>query len=410
MTLNLPDYVGSCAFGIKMGVIVPGSDLQTMLLQEITKLDRDNMLADCDVLAITESIVARAQNNFIGTDVVAEDVRETLSLQPDSTVGVVFPIASRNRFSLIMEGIARAVPEGQVAVQFSYPHDEVGNQIIPPEVACELEARTGGLITSGDLDREYTHPLTGVNYIGLYEEIIRRAGAAPRIFLCNDPRRIDDFEPDGVVVADIHTRERTRSVVSGVVGNCYTLRDLCNRGDSPPTSEWGLLGSNMSSGSRLKLAPYLADVFACSLQEEIREATGKHVEILIYGDGAYKDPGSGIYELADPITAFGATAGIDGCLREGFKMKYLVDLHHEAGRSEEEISALLREESARTRAIDCITCEGTTPRCMRDVLASLADLVSGSADAGTPMILIKGIYNRESLEEFQGESCPESLL
>jgi len=391
---QLPDYIGPCAFGIKMGVIIPGTDLQEMILQDITRMDADGMLENCDVLAITESIVARAQNNFVSIDDVAAEIRNLLSLTPESRVGVVFPIASRNRFSLILKSIARAVPKGEVIVQLSFPDDEVGNQIIPPDVAIELGEKHGDLIRAGDLPREYTHPLTGVNYIGLYETIIREAGATPTIFLCNDPTKIADFKPDAVIAADIHTREKTRAAISAVIPNCCTLQDICSKGTSLPGSEWGLLGSNMSSEERLKLAPHLADLFACTLQDAILKKTGKHLEIIVYGDGAYKDPSSGIYELADPITTFGATPGIGDSLREGFKMKYLVDMFHAEGRSGEEITKLLEEEYKRARDIHCIECEGTTPRNMKDVLASLADLVSGSADAGTPMILIKGIHNK----------------
>ncbi|RQD81055.1 MAG: hypothetical protein D5R96_07660 [Methanocalculus sp. MSAO_Arc2] len=392
---TLPDYVGPSAFGIKMGVIIPGSDLQTMILDDIMKMDADGMLTDGDVLAITESVVARAQNNFISIDSVAQEIQEILSLTPESRVGVVFPIISRNRFALILKSIARAVHGGQVIVQLSYPDDEVGNQIIPPDVAMELEKTGGGVIKPEDLGQGYTHPLTGVNYISLYEGIIRDTGSKPVIYLCNDPTAIADHQPDAVIAADIHTRNKTQKSITDVVPNCCTLQDICSRGESLPSSEWGLLGSNMSSEEKLKLAPYMADHFAITLQEKIYLKTGKLLEIIVYGDGAYKDPSSGIYELADPITTFGATLGIGDTLREGFKMKYLVDIYHEDGRSEEEIQKLLDEESKRSRDIHSIESEGTTPRVMKDVLASLADLISGSADAGTPMILIKGILKKQ---------------
>lgn len=391
---TLPDYIGPCAFGIKMGVIVPGTDLQAMLLEEISKMDEDGMIEDGDVLAITESIVARAQSNFVKIDDIAKEIRELLSLSPDGKVGVVFPIASRNRFSFILKSIARAVPDGEVIVCLSYPDDEVGNQIIPPEVATELDRTYAGLIRSSDIGGDYTHPLTGVNYITLYESIIREAGAEPTVILCNDPKKIAAFNPDAVIAADIHTREKTKAAIAAVAPACCTLQDICSSTETPPGSEWGLLGSNMSSEDRLKLAPYHADQFACSLQEAVLRKTRKQLEIIVYGDGAYKDPFSGIYELADPITTFGATPGIGEGLREGFKMKYLVDQFHAEGRSEEEITTLLETEYKRAREIHSIECEGTTPRRMKDILASLADLVSGSADAGTPMILIKGIFSK----------------
>ncbi|RQD81024.1 MAG: hypothetical protein D5R99_03425 [Methanocalculus sp. MSAO_Arc1] len=390
--MQLPDYIGPCAFGIKMGVIVPGTDLHRMLIDEAARLDADGLLDNGDVLSITESILARAQNNLITTEETALEIRKTLGLRPDSTVGVLFPIASRNRFSLILESIAKAVPNGTVIVQFSYPDDEVGNQVLPPEIAEELEKRHGSLFTLDEIGGDYTHPLTGVNYLTLYKEIIEREGAEPKIILCNDPRQIAGFNPDGVIVANIHPREKTRKTLEGIVSNCCTLQEICSSGTCPPTSEWGLLGSNMSSSCRLKLAPFEAEPFVCLLQEQIQKLTGKEIEILVFGDGAYKDPTSGIYELADPKAAFGATPGIKEVLREGVKMKYLIDKYHEEGKTSLEIIELIDQESAKKRGINCIESEGTTPRRMEDILASLSDLITGSADAGTPLVLIKGVY------------------
>lgn len=389
--LKLPDYIGPCAFGIKMGIVTPDSDLQSMILSDIMKLDSDGILHGSDVLAITESVVARSQNNFVSDEDVATSVRERLALTPQSRVGIVFPIMSRNRFSLILQGIAKAVPEGEVVVQLSYPDDEVGNQVIPPETAAKLVKKYGDVIRAEDVEGDNVHPMTGVNYIDLYTEIIRDTGATPRIYLSNDPTHIGDSHPDGVIVADIHTRKQTQESVERVVENCCTLQDICN-GDTLPSSEWGLLGSNMSSEGRLKLAPYLADVFARTLQEKIYQQTAKEVGIIVYGDGAYRDPSTGIYELADPVTTFGATDGFSNMTRSGFKMKYLIDLYHAQGKSEDEIMSLLEEEGERLREIHCIESQGTTPRCMTDILASLSDLISGSADAGTPMILIRGIH------------------
>lgn len=393
--LKLPEYVGPCAFGIKMGVVFPGSDLSSMIVEALRKVKEDELLSDGDTICITESVVARSQNNYVTTEEVAREIREKLSLTPSGKIGVLFPIVSRNRFALILRGIAEAVPQGEVIVQLSYPADEVGNQVIPPGVAEELEEKKGGYITSEDLGESYRHPLTGVDYIKLYREIIAETGAKPIIYLCNDPLKILEFSPDGVIVADIHRKDNTRKKVASVLENCITLKDICSSERQGAWSEWGLLGSNMSSGNKLKLAPRQGDKFVFQLQKRIYQELGKKIEVIIYGDGAYKDPSSGIYELADPRPAFGATPGVNGVLRRGVKFKYLVDLHYENGKSEEEILKILQEESIKHKELDAIECEGTTPRRMEDLLASLADLVSGSADAGTPLVLVKGIHQAQ---------------
>lgn len=390
--MKLPDYVGPCAFGIKMGVIVPGCDFIGMILETLQKVDQDELLSDGDVVCITESVVARAQDNYVSTDDVAGEVQELLSLKPDQRLGVVFPIASRNRFALILEGLAKAVPQGEIILQLSYPIDEVGNQLVSPEVAREIEKTKGNCFTAEDVGENHVHPLTGVNYIKLYREIIESTGARPTILFCNDPLKISEYHPDAVIAADIHTKEETRSAIAPHA-KCITLQEICSnpKGSRSACCEWGLLGSNMSSGNRLKLAPREGDRFACLLQEQIKNRFGKKVEIVIYGDGAYKDPTSGIYELADPKPAFGVTPGINNVLRTGVKYKYLVDLHHEDGKSEEEIESMVEEAAKMEREMNSIESEGTTPRRLEDVLASLADLVSGSADAGTPMVLVKQI-------------------
>ncbi len=384
--LKLPDYIGPLAYGLKMGVILPGMDIVEKLSEPLAFCHRDSLLGDGDVICVTESIVARAQNNYVTIDDIAREIGDRLNLAEDGRVAVVFPIASRNRFSMIMKGIARSVPRGEVVVQLSFPDDEVGNQVIDNEFVEKLGK---DLISPEDLgDHEFKHPITGVDYINLYREIIEKEGAKPIIFLSNDPLHILGYEPDGIIAADIHTRIATKKTISSKFQNCITLDQVCTEGVS--FSEWGLLGSNMSSGERLKLAPRNGLQVVNRLKDKIKEDLGIDVEVMIYGDGAYLDPSSGIYELADPCAAFAATDGLN-CLRGGFKYKYLADhCFHEEKKSAEEIEALLLDNSRQGLSEDSIDKEGTTPRCMEDILASLADLVSGSADAGTPVVVVRG--------------------
>ncbi len=388
--MMIPEYVGPCAFGIKMGLVLPGCDLLSLITETLKDVDKDGLLTDGDAICITESIVARAQNNLVTTEELAREFQSKLSLPKEGKVGVLFPITSRNRFALILEGISAAVPHGEVIVQLSYPDDEVGNQVIPPEAAERLEQKNGEVITPENFDEKYVHPVTGVDYTELYKEIIAQAGAAPRIYLCNNPKKILEYNIDAVIAADIHTRERTKKKIASYMDKVITLQEVFNNPGSGAWSEWGLLGSNMSSGHKLKLAPYESNKFVQDLQALIQKEIGKKVEVIIYGDGAYKDPSSGIYELADPCAAFGATPGVNSILRTGIKLKYMVDMYHEQGKSEEEIQEILEKESQKERELNSMESEGTTPRRMEDILASLADLVSGSADAGTPIVLAKG--------------------
>lgn len=386
---KLPDYFGPAAFGVKMGVVVPGTDLAGMVVSALRKVAEDEFLDDNDVICVTESVVARAQDNFVSVDDVANEVRSKLGLNKNGKIGVVFPITSRNRFSMILEGIARAVPQGEVIVQLPFPADEVGNQIVSQDVAETLHL-CDGLIRFEDLKYEdCLHPITKVNYLAMYREIIHGQGANATIFLSNDPKTVMKFSPDGVIAADIHSRHTTRKKLLEETNNCITLQDLCNQGDS--WSEWGLLGSNMSAGNKLKLAPREAAAFARNLRGCIKDATGRNVEVLVYGDGAYKDPSTGIYELADPMPVFGMTDGFYGRFREGIKYKYVADICHAEGKSVDEIEAHLAEKCGEQFEHNHIMTEGTTPRRVEDVIASLADLVSGSADAGTPVIVVKNI-------------------
>jgi len=386
---KLPDYFGVSAFGIKMGVIVPGSDVVDMAYESLLKCNEDGFLDHGDTICITESVVARAQNNYVTVNDIASQVRKKLKLRADGKIGVLFPILSRNRFSMIMKGLAAAVPEGHVVVQLSHPADEVGNQILPYDFAEKLGKNNGEVINLDDIGVErFRHPITGVDYIELYQDIIREQARGSTIFLSNDPLQILGYKLDGVIVANIHKREKIRQKLAAQGQDCITLQDLCNEGTS--WSEWGLLGSNISSGDKLKLAPREADVVAEKIQAKVRDGLGKNIEVIVYGDGAYCDPSTGIYELADPQPAFGMTAGLRGKYREGLKYKYLVDKMLDEGVGLEAIEGKLEEKKKEGFGRNSYETEGTTPRKAEDLIASLADLVSGSADAGTPLILVKG--------------------
>ena len=389
---KLPDYFGVSAFGIKMGVIVPGSDVVELAYESLARCNEDGFLDDGDTICITESVVARAQNNYVTVSEISQQVSKKLNLKADSKIGVVFPILSRNRFSLIMKGIAAAVPQGHVVVQLSHPADEVGNQILPDDFAQKMGKTNGEVISLEDIGEDrFHHPVTGVDYIELYQSIIKEQSRGSTIFLSNDPLQIIDYNLDGIIVANVHKRESTRDKLVERGQNVVTLQDLCNEGCS--WSEWGLLGSNISSGDKLKLAPREADLVAQQLQAKVRQGLGKHIEVIVYGDGAYRDPSTGIYELADPQPAFGLTAGLRGKYREGLKYKYLVDKMLDEGVKLEAIEGKLEEKKKESFERNSVETEGTTPRKAEDLIASLADLISGSADAGTPLILVKGFLD-----------------
>lgn len=388
--VRLPDYIGASAFGIKMGVIVPGSDILQIVYDSMVKCDNDGLLDSGDTICITESVVARAQNNYVTTADIAHEAQEKLGTSSTSKIGVLFPLLSRNRFSLILKGLAKAVPQGEVVVQLSYPADEVGNRLLPSDFAERLGKTDRDVITLEEIGTErLKHPITGVDYIGLYESIIREQGAKASMFLCNDPLEMARWNVDAIIVANVHNRDQVSQKLRNAGQKCITLQDMCNS-EPGAWSEWGLLGSNMSSQDRLKLAPRKADELACSLQARIARELGKDVEVVVYGDGAYHDPSTGIYELADPQPAFGITKGLAGKYREGVKYKYIVDQMWEKGNRIAEIEETLKAKKTEPILRDSPEVEGTTPRRVEDVIASLADLVSGSADAGTPLVLVKG--------------------
>lgn len=388
----LPEYLGVKAFGVKMGVVLPGDDIVEEVYRIIEKCYRDRLIDDGDILCITESIVARAQNNIVSKDEISKEIREKLGLTEKSNLGILFPIASRNRFALILESFARAVYAGKVIIQFSFPRDCVGNQIAPEDLDKQLNRNL--LVDEIRFDEirkiNFCHPATGINYIELYSAIIEGEGAKPDIFLSNNPREIVKHDPDGVVVACIHERDRVLQEVKKVFNNAITLQDLCNNPKKRAWSEWGLLGSNLYSNEQIKLAPKKSFEVAKRIQKRIMEGIGKKVEVLIYGDGAYLDPSTMIYELADPVCSFGCTEGLLK-RREGIKYKYFVGVLSTQGKSREEIGKTIEKEKQKTYKIDDVSMEGTTPRKLKDVVATLADLVSGSADAGTPIVIVKGI-------------------
>ena len=398
----LPNYVGPAAFGIKMGVIVPGMDLIAEVVSRVAKCAEDQLVDDGDVLCITESVVARSQNNYVTVGQIAEEIRGKLDLPDGAAVGVVFPILSRNRFSLILKAIARATGRGQVVMQLSWPADEVGNRILTDEQIVELGKNYDEIITEADLaGKPLLHPITGVDYLQLYRALIEQEGAAVEIYLANDPTLIANHGCHGIITADIHSRAKTKAAVEKAVEKLSaktrvaSLVDICADKSREAWSEWGLLGSNMSAGEKLKLAPRNGSEFAAEVQAQVERSTGKHVEVIIYGDGAYKDPSTGIYELADPLPVLGATAGIAGMMREGIKYKYVADVGLAQGKTAAEIEKELVQLKGKNYLQSDTEVEGTTPRKMGDVIASLADLISGSADAGTPLVIVKGFVSPE---------------
>ena len=383
--------IGTQAFGIRLPIIGQGDDLAGIVAESLSAALRANNLSlrETDVVGVTEAMVAKSQGNFATIDHIAADIRKKF---PDGSVGVVFPILSRNRFINILRGISRGAD--RVCLLLQFPCDEVGNPLMDLE---DVDAifDSGKTLFSADEFRHLTgghcHPFTGVDYLSLYRE----AGDNIDIYVSNDPRTILTMTRD-ILVGEIHTRELTKKrLLKAGARTVHTLSDILSEpvDGSGFNPRYGILGSNLSGGEVLKLFPRDCDAFVNAARGKIKETCGVAPEVLIYGDGAFKDPLAGIWELADPVVSPGYTDGLKGRPRE-IKIKLVADAlggDMDGKQKAAAIAEMVREKN-RDKDGECAS-EGTTPRNYVDLLGSLCDLISGSGDKGTPVVLIQGYFD-----------------
>jgi F420-0:gamma-glutamyl ligase len=386
--------IGVMAYGVKTGIITPDDKIVEVIKNTFKR--NPKLLENKDIVCVKEAVTAITQNNFVHISDISKDIDAKLKLKKTSTIGVLFPITSRNRFSLILQAISSSVPKGKVVIQLSFPADEQGNRIISEDFLKKKKLKWEDKITLQKIGKDrFIHSETGMDYIKFYEDIIKKEGAKAEIFLSNNPEDIINSKIDGLLISNVHDRNNLLKKVKTKFKNTITLQDICSDKSKKVHSEYGLLGSNILDPHKglLKLPPRDADKVCLEIQKMIKKEFKKDVEVMVYGDGAYKDPESGIYELADPVCAFGVTPGIESVRRVGVKTKYLMQKFLSEGKNKDEILKAIEKEKKR---IMCgtdkgeIACEGTTPRKVRNLVASLADLVSGSADANTPVVIVRG--------------------
>jgi F420-0:gamma-glutamyl ligase len=388
--------VGTVSRGIRCPIIREGDDLSVIVTDSVLEAAESEgfELRDRDVIAVTESIVARAQGNYAGVEDIAEDVRTKLG---GETIGVIFPILSRNRFAICLRGIAKGAKK--VVLMLSYPSDEVGNALVTQDQIDESGVNPYSDVLSLEKYRELfgynVHEFTGVDYVDYYEKLIRECGAEPEIIFANQAKAILNYA-DCILNCDIHTRKRTKRVLlaAGAKKVC-SLDEILNApvNGSGCNEKYGLLGSNKSTEDRVKLFPRDAQPLVDSIQKKILEKTGKKVEVMVYGDGAFKDPQGKIWELADPVVSPFYTDGLIGTPNE-LKLKYLADndFSNLSGEAlKEAISESIRKKDANLKGT--MATQGTTPRQLTDLIGSLCDLTSGSGDKGTPVVLVQGYFD-----------------
>ena len=388
--------VGTVSRGIRCPIIRQGDDLAAMAANSVLAAAESEgfSLRDRDVIALTESIVARAQGNYASVDAIAADVRNKLG---GGTIGVIFPILSRNRFAICLKGIAMGAKK--VVLMLSYPSDEVGNHLVTLDQLDNAGVNPYSDVLTLEQYRqlfgENKHEFTGVDYVQYYGDIIREAGAEVEILFANQPRAILPYA-DHVLTCDIHTRARTKRILkeAGAAVVCGLDDILTAPVDGSGYNErYGLLGSNKSTEDTIKLFPHACKELVLDIQSRILAATGKHVEVMVYGDGAFKDPQGKIWELADPVVSPAFTDGLVGTPNE-LKLKYLADNDFKDLSGEELKKAI--SESIRHKGENLVgnmASQGTTPRQLTDLIGSLCDLTSGSGDKGTPVVLVQGYFD-----------------
>ncbi len=388
--------IGTISRGVRAPIIKTGDDIVKIVTECILKasVEEGIEVKDRDVIAVTESVVARAQGNYATTEQLAADVKAKI---PSGEFGVIMPILSRNRFAIVLRGMAMAAKK--IYLMLSYPSDEVGNHLITEDAMDDAGVDPYRDILTESRWRELfgyeKHRFTGVDYIEYYKEIITNAGAEAVILFANDPRAILDYTKN-VITCDIHTRERSKKLLRKAGAEIVLgMDDILNASvnGSGYNEKYGLLGTNKATEDSVKLFPRDGQPVVDGIAENILKATGKHVEVMIYGDGAFKDPVGKIWELADPVVSPFHTAGLVGQPNE-LKLKFLADNDFADLKGEELKKAI--EDAIKTKDANLVgnmASEGTTPRQLTDLLGSLCDLTSGSGDKGTPIIWISGYFD-----------------
>ena len=386
--------VGTVVRGIRTPIIKEDTDLVNTVIESVMKAKENEGFEfhDRDIIAITEAVVGISEGNYVSVDNIKDFVT---NLFPDKEVGLVFPILSRNRFSMILKGIARSMDK--ITMLLSFPKDEVGNSIMDKDDLNNSPFKLNDIITEEDYKKyfgKFVHPFTGINMVDFYRDLIESENCKAEFIFSNDARDILKYT-NNIINCDIHTRYETNKLLKDNKANVYGLYEIMNKpiNGSGFNPEYGLLGSNKSTEERLKLFPKTGQVLVETIQKKMKELTGKTIEVMVYGDGAFRDPVGGIWELADPVVSPAHTKGLDGTPNE-IKLKYISDNVYDSLRGEELAEAIRKEiRNKQSNLTGNMASQGTTPRRLTDLIGSLCDLTSGSGDKGTPVVFIQGYFD-----------------
>jgi len=391
--------VGTVVRGIRTPIIKENDDLATIVVDSLMKAQEVEgfKFNDKDIVAITEAVVGISEGNYVTVDDIALDINEKF---PSKDIGIVYPILSRNRFSMILKGIARAA--NKITMLLSFPKDEVGNSILDEDVLDKSGFNLSSVITEDDYKETFSsfiHPFTGINMVDFYRDLIESENCKVEFVFSNNPKEILNYTKD-VLTCDIHDRYRTKKIIEDEGANVFGLFEVMNKpiNGSGFNPEYGLLGSNKSTEERLKLFPKTGDKLVLDIQNRLKELTGKTIEVMVYGDGAFKDPVGKIWELADPVVSPAYTSGLEGTPNE-LKLKYISD-NKFADLKGEELKSAIKEEIKKKESnlVGNMLSQGTTPRRLTDLIGSLCDLTSGSGDKGTPVVFIQGYFDNLASE------------
>lgn len=387
--------LGTVVRGIRTPIIKENDDLGRIVVDSVINASKNNNFEfhDKDVVAITEAVVGISEGNYVTVDEVVQDIKNKFN-NPEE-LGIVFPILSRNRFSIILKAIARSTKK--LYVLLSFPADEVGNGILDEEKLFKSKYNTSSVITEEEYKEtfgDWLHPFTGINMLDFYKELIENEGCKAEFVLSNDPTDILKYT-NNVLTCDIHTRYQTKRLLEEKNAKVFGLYEIMNSpiGNSGYNEKYGMLGSNKSTEERLKLFPRTGQELVERIQKDLKEKTGKNIEVMVYGDGAFKDPVGHIWELADPVVSPAYTSGLEGTPNE-IKLKFVSDNKYADLRGDELKDAIKNEIRNKDKNLKgkMIT-QGTTPRRLTDLIGSLCDLTSGSGDKGTPVVFIQGYFD-----------------